>query len=174
MYRVSSRDFTGFTGAARVRSSTASAHATRQVGHRANDSVAPATLVPSSLRTRGSSRPEQIHKISWRGGIHFKLYAPCQRLCSTRRASTEFAQNARLQLKPSPPNPLRAGAEGVATRLHGFNCYVAGNRRSGQPGGSFTRHCNAPTLASTSAPALLGKAVRRKDRPSGLLGLLGL
>ena len=133
-------DFTGSTGAARVRSSTASVHATREVGHRANDSIAPAALVTNSFRTRGF--------------IH------------------------------CPPNLALAGGvlgeEGVETRPRGFQVYVTGNRRSGQPGGSFSRHCNAPALASASEPALfvnhkpggsalLGKAVRRKDGPSRFL-----
>ena len=74
--------------------------------------------------------------------------------CSPRLASTGFAPNAlAFHFIHCSPN---LGEEGVVTRLHGFHCYVAGNRRSGQPGGSFTRHCNAPALASASAPALIG------------------
>ena len=94
--------------------------------------------------------------------------------CSPRLASTGFAPNAlAFHFIHCPPNLALAGGvlgeEGAETRPHGFHCYVAGNRRSGQPGGSFTRHCNVPALASASAPALLGKAVRRKDRPSGFV-----
>ena len=60
--------------------------------------------------------------------------------CSPRLASTGFAPNAlAFHFIHCSPN---LGEEGVVTRLHGFHCYVAGDRRSGQPGGSFTRRCN--------------------------------
>ena len=74
--------------------------------------------------------------------------------CSPRLASTGFAPNAlAFCFIHCPPN---LGEEGVVTRLHGFHCYVAGNRRSGQPGGSFTRCRNTQAFASAVAPALIG------------------
>ena len=127
MYRVSSRDFTGFTGAARVRSSTASVHATRHVGHRADDSVAPAALVPSSLRTRGFSSSPRLRtrrvqvKREWRRGF--------------------TASTATWRATVDPGNRVVA-LRGTATRRRP-------RRRQ--------------------RPPLLGKAVRRKDRPSGFV-----
>ena len=127
MYRASSRDFTGFTGAARVRSSTASVHATRHVGHRADDSVAPAALVPSSLRTRGFSSSPRLRtrrvqvKREWRRGF--------------------TASTATWRATVDPGNRVVA-LRGTATRRRP-------RRRQ--------------------RPPLLGKAVRRKDRPSGFV-----
>lgn len=74
--------------------------------------------------------------------------------CSTRLVSTGFAPNASaFHFIHCPPN---LGEEGVVTRLHGFNCYMAIRRRSGQPDGSFTRCRDTAAFASAVAPALIG------------------
>ena len=74
--------------------------------------------------------------------------------CSPRLASTGFAPNAlAFHFIHCSPN---LGEEGVVTRFHGFHCYMAIRRRSGQPGGSFTRCRDTPAFASAVAPALIG------------------